>query len=171
MLRLWIKVCLFFSAYSPLFIIMILRSTENLWVILIGLAVIFIGNAIWLKSISLARKKTIRQTKVQLAENRTSESLSYIVGYVFGLVNFNFDRFLDIISVGVLIFVLYTIYINSDLIFVNPIMNLFGYKLFKAQTDKNERIIILSKSDILPGDKVELQDLSSGIYLAKECNK
>lgn len=167
MIRTSIKIGLFLSAYSPLFIIIILKSLEN-GILLFSLVIsLVITNAIWLVVINLAGKKNIKTIKVKSLENKTGESLSYIIGYVISLADYNLYQTQDIIIVLMLILVLYTIYSNSDMIFINPLMNILGYRMFEVTTENNEKIKIIIRQKFRDHAKLDIQDLSDEFYLAK----
>jgi hypothetical protein len=58
------------------------------------------------------------------------------------------------------------IYMNSNLIYTNPILNLFGYKIYEV-TDKNDNLIIcISKKNYIKIDKpLKITNFSGNIYL------
>lgn len=57
-------------------------------------------------------------------------------------------------------------YYNSEIIYINPIFMLFGYRFYHLYTEKNY-VILLSKQDIYRniGENIKVNQLSSRLYI------
>jgi hypothetical protein len=62
--------------------------------------------------------------------------------------------------------VFYFIYINSNSIYFNPLLVIFGYKFYLAVTEEGNEIYLISKEVIDLNQKKELYLITDYIYLA-----
>jgi hypothetical protein len=80
------------------------------------------GNLVWLKDV----------------KNKNSEAIGYIATYIIPFLFQSFDSFYEIVSVLFLLLIIYRIYINSNMILINPILS-FRYALFEIEYEWNGR--------------------------------
>ena len=149
MLRKHILFSLFLFSYSPLFFILSLKYWSvcevisfsifdyqfkiGLWAI-IFLACIGMGVFSWVAVDWNTKNGQVRKNqKVISVEDRTKDALGYIVPYMIAFLGFNLCDWKDIISFILLMWILYSIYISSDMIFVNPVLTSIGkYKIYRV---------------------------------------
>ncbi len=167
-LRLWVKALLFFSAYTPLFIILILKNIDPCNIFFyISLGLLVLLNLILILIFRRVAKK-INQKKVNIKEmkDKTSDALNYVFPYIIAFIGFEFQTWQDWVMFLLLIFIIFTIYTNSNLIFINPMLNLIGYKIYKIVTIDNSSIIILSKKKKIDKNSIlTIKNISDNIYL------
>ena len=67
---------------------------------------------------------------------------------------------------------LYAIYANSSLIYINPLLSILGYRIYKVEfvplLDKEEDVdaeLLISRKRIRKNQEVSTCELSDGIYL------
>ncbi|MHA1285195.1 MAG: hypothetical protein ACTSQP_22070 [Promethearchaeota archaeon] len=167
-LRNWVKLFLFISAYTPLFIILIVKYIELMsicfWIFII---LLFFANMILYLILKKAKKWTRIRITVQKSENRTADSLNYVIAYIIPFIDFNFNKWQDIFSITILMSIIFIIYINSNLIFVNPILQLIGYKIHNIEDINNRKYIIISKkSKFLKDEEIYIKNITNDIYLS-----
>jgi hypothetical protein len=145
MLNLWQKTLLFIGDLLPLFFIGIAFSIqpfyETQFIIFSTLFIIsLIGTCYWGVTIKktknfnrdLRRDKTI----IKKVEDRGSIYTVYIVTYISVLPLMS-KNLAGIISFGVILLIAYSLYINSDMLFYNPILGLLNYKFYKVEIEQN----------------------------------
>ena len=151
-MRLWVKVCLFLSAYSPLFLIIAVRYYSD-WFALALFGLVVIASVIsWGAILYIAKRRTKEHFKAVSSENRAKDALNYIIPYVISFIGFDFSIFVDIVAFGILMLVIFIIYVESSLIYVNPLLSLFGKRMFSIQaycpstghSDAPEELIVLT---------------------------
>lgn len=166
-MRFWVKILLFISAYTPLFLIFILQYTDfhtrYFWIFV---SVLVFINLIWIPIFKKTKGWTISEFTVKKSFNRTSDALNYIIAYIIAFLGFQPDKWQDLISLILLLMVIFFIYIHSNLIFVNPLLNIFGYKIHDVEVMEGGNIVLLTKKNQLKVDEnIEVQNMSDNIYL------
>jgi len=166
MLNLWQKTLLFLGDLLPLYIIGITFSIqpfyETQFIIFSTLFVIsLIGTCYWeitIKKIkSFNRDLRKDKTIIKKVEDKGGIYTVYIVTYISVLPLMS-KNLAGIISFGVILLIAYSLYINSDMLFYNPILGLLNYKFYKVEIEQNPgpdsetiEIYAISKLKIKPG--------------------
>lgn len=167
----WVKLLLFISAYTPLLLIFVLRYVDFpsicFWFFVSSILLI---NLIWIPIFKIAKGWPITEFTVEKSMNRTSDALDYIVAYIIIFLGFQFRVWQDIATIIILLIVIFFIYIHSNLIFINPILNIFGYKIHDVEVQvggkiKTNIILITKEFKMTSGEKLFAKQMSDNIYL------
>lgn len=90
-------------------------------------------------------------------DNKNGESIGYIATYIVPFLFQNFDGWYEAFALIFLMIIIYRIYINSNLLLINPILS-FKYSLFeieyKTQDGKTKSGLIIIKAKSLEEDTV-----------------
>lgn len=105
-------------------------------------------------------------------ENINYEHLTFLTTYIVPLVCFNFAEFRYHLVLLILMIVICTIYIKTDLFYANPTLALLGFKIFKIKgrfegNEVRNGIILITKSSLRKGDRCDYIKLDNRIYYAK----
>jgi hypothetical protein len=176
---------LFATSYTPLFILVIAKQIFENYAFLtwgglnfdaLSLCIQKFGLTIFLTIISVfgfwGYKMTFKQIEkdstngdnvtVTNVDNKNSDSIGYIATYIMPFLSQSFNNCYEIFAFIFLMFIIYRIYINSNMILINPILN-FKYSIFqieyKQQDGKKKNCFAVSK------DKYLMEDESIKIYL------
>lgn len=170
MVRKPIKLILFFSSYFPLFFIFIVKNSFGSVIINIVLGIIsFISIAVLYFFILVHRRIEGEYIKISSVYSRDSDATSYIVSYIIPFLSLDLTKISDKVSLGVLFIVIAAIYINSHMIHINPILNLIGYHIFEVEDVDGNKIILLTKKDVIYSQKsVKAINLSGNVYLKED---
>jgi hypothetical protein len=104
---------------------------------------------------------------VKKSVNRTSDALNYIIAYIVTFLGFKFNTWQDYLSLTILLVIIFFIYVNSDLIFVNPLLNVIGFKIISVEVKEGGEIILITKnSTIKSDDKIFVKNITDNIYFA-----
>ncbi len=110
--------------------------------------------------------------KIITLEDKTSDSLNYVVSYIIAFLSISLNNFIDLVAIFILLFTIATIYINSNLIYINPVLNWFGYIVLKVtyydDFEKQNKDIILithNREKIKEGNFRKLANIDKNIYL------
>jgi len=171
---------LFATSYLPLFILIILKQISENYSFLhwggLGLDAIFsliqkFGLSIILLLISFAgiigckllfknlEKVSPNGENVTISkiDNKNSESIGYIATYIVPFLFQSFNGWYELFALFFLLIIIYRIYINSNLILINPILS-FKYSLFeieyKQQNSKFKNGLIITKDKHLEEDGI-----------------
>ncbi len=160
------KFLLFLSSYIPLFIVLgFLHYTNEVFVI--GIAVVIIITLIFLGLLfKLAGRIGSYPSKITGFKDINDMSLEYIITYIFPLLFLNYTDFGVVAGLLIIFVMIAYIYIRSDLIYMNPILNLLGYNIYKGVVDERN-IIIISKRDAKDIGRQKIVRLANKVYLGR----
>lgn len=171
---------LFVTSYLPLFILIILKQFSenypylhwggfNLDAIIFcvqkfGLSIIFMT----ISAMGIVGCKFLFQNLERLSpngdnvtvykiDNKNSESIGYIATYIVPFLFQSFNGWYELAALLFLLLIIYRIYVNSNLILINPILS-FKYSLFEIeyqqQNGKIRNGLIITKDRHLEEDSI-----------------
>lgn len=166
--KLTIRCMLFVSSYFPLTLIFcfFLFEKQRLWAI----SVFFVGLlgliTMLLYFLLIAPKKVAFHEKVTGLQRRDGEIMSYIASYLIPFVTFPLDGWAQIGSLLVFIFVLSVIYVTSNMIYINPMLNLIGYHLYEVTFENSELShYLITRQEVILGKTVQVAKIGNGAFL------
>ena len=170
-LNIFIKIFLFLTAYYPLFLILFVQNSNLIdkifkegissikWMnfndsliygLIIGL-IFFILLKIFIKFQSKSNTYQFRVIKIK---DVSHETLNYILTYLIAFLSLKLNDPKDIISILILLFIIGIIYVNSNLLYINPFLQLLNYSIYELTIKKDmaeKSIVIIA---ILPNNKI-----------------
>ena len=163
----YIKILFFISAYSPLFVILAIRNADysswlnpnnyvSLFLIIVSLISLF-----FIKFF-LNKQKNIQPEQFEIVdiEDKTGELSTYLLTYLVPFLTINLHSKRDMLSLIIFIYIIGLIYVNSNMIYINPIIMFFKHKILELKVKKDgvEKNIII----IIPN---EAKFLKKGAFL------
>lgn len=111
--------------------------------------------------------------KINEIENIDYEHLTFITSYFIALVYFHFDNLWYISAFIILLFVIASIYVRTDLFYVNPIPAILKFRIYKINGEfRNgefrQKKIIIRKDKLVKDDRVKYFKLDDRIYYASK---
>lgn len=178
-MNIFAKLLFFISSYFPLIVILIVNSNFSFEksVINFGIASLSIYLTLFMLIISLAFLlwilfgRKVNPTKINIinVENKTSETLSYILPYVVAFYQVDFSNPKNIMIFIFIFITIFAVYVNSNLIAINPTLAILGYKIFIVESRKGENAYIISKRTIFSTERsIRASLILSNIYIEKE---
>lgn len=172
-LRVWVKIILFISSYFPLLLIFAFQywnfSHHAISLFCISLAILSCGVTLFL--IEDSKKLQAKTYFIDSINDQSDLSLNYLYTYIIPFLSFSYNDLIGVFSVSIFVVMTAIIYINSNLLYINPFLNIMGYSMFKIKTNHDSRkidIIIIAENknnNINIGDKVHLTPINNNIYL------
>jgi len=96
------------------------------------------------------------------------DHLTFLSTYIIPLITFDLTEPRSFIVVIFLLLMIGTIYVKSNLYYLNPTLLLFGYKIYRAKSD-DRSVILICKGKITTIEKqLTYKNLGDNIYLIKE---
>jgi len=166
--NLWTRLILFLSSYSPLFLIIAIRGWHDNWHLAVALSCVAIASVIVL-FLFLHTVHNLAADKVAISSvaSRDGAAMSYIVTYLLPFLAVNLNDIADITSLGIVLVVIGLLYINSNLIYTNPVLNIAGYHIFEIKDDEGKTIALISaRSYVEAGSQISA--VSVGDYVLLE---
>lgn len=166
-MKFWVKSLLFISAYTPLLLIFILRYTDfhsrEFWIYFFALVLV---NLIWVPVFKITKGHAVDTLMVKASKNRSGDALDYIIAYIIVFLGFQFEKWQDVASIFILLIVIFFIYVHSNLLFVNPLLNFFGFTIHDVELVGGENLVVISKRFGLPHHApITAKYMSENIYL------
>ncbi len=111
--------------------------------------------------------------KVTEIENIDYEHLTFLTTYIIPLVCFQFENLRYIIVFIIILFVIGSIYIRTDLFYANPTLAIFKFRIYKVSGEfrngeKRKHRILISKDKLTKDDRVKYIKLDDRIYYASK---
>jgi hypothetical protein len=111
--------------------------------------------------------------KVKRKEDITSEAILYVVTYVIPFLTEEPLKTANIVTLSILMITLAIVYTRANLFYVNPILSLLGYRIYKLivyedrekLVGENSLIFISKKPSILKDQEIEMNEYSGSIYI------
>ncbi|MBE3560681.1 MAG: hypothetical protein IMW89_15900 [Ktedonobacteraceae bacterium] len=165
------RILLFLSSYFPLFVILgILFFTKNLVVALVSFAVGLLSVLALFNYLRWCRRHLQRSfAKVLDYRQRDSEVMTYVATYLIPFVSFPLDLGPQILALIVFLSTLLVLYVNSNLIYVNPMLNLFGYHLYEINLEQSDHShYYIARGRLKRGETVHYVYISNEVLLAEK---
>ena len=181
---------LFITSYTPLFILIIAKQIFDNFAYLNwgGLSIrIFIskfGIAVVLSIISLFGlcgskilfsnlKKDVKNGNhvlIKNISNKNSESVGYIATYIIPFIFQGFSTNYEVFALFFLLFIIYRIYINSNLLLINPILS-FKYSIFEIEYEEQNGklrngLIIIANYQIDVDSNIKIYPIGFKLFYA-----
>jgi hypothetical protein len=161
---------MFLSSYSPLFALLAYanRHSAVTWEVLAGVAIVSALGLVWVM-VGYANE---RGPRLYIAHSKPQDGdvLAYIATYLVPFLGVDLSKRNDIVIFVGFLFVLMLVYINSNMLFVNPLLSLAGYHTFEV-TDKDEHTytLVAHRDDLEPGTTITPAKITR--YLRLEVRK
>ncbi len=168
---LFVRCMLFVSSYFPLALIfsIFLFEKQRLWAVITLLA----GSSglviMLLYFLLIAPRRAVFYEKVVELQKRDGDVMSYIASYLIPFVTFPFSSWEQKAAIIVFMVVLLVVYVNSNMIYINPMLNLIGYHLYEVTLEHSELSHYLIVRDrIVRGERLHLVKIGESIFLGRK---
>jgi len=163
------RVLLFGSSYSPLFLILAIQNRRHAWAAGAFLTASLAGAAGLLVFMRVSRRTSTRGVAVVHARQRDGDVAGYVVGYLLPFLDLDVGMTGDALSLGVLLLVVGVIYVHSNMIYVNPLLAASGLHLFDVDQEGGNPVNVLTRRRHLrPGEVISVVSLGDYALLEKE---
>lgn len=173
---LWVSVIIFFSAYSPLALIFVIKDFNfttskpehpHVSFVILGVALLSVL-ILWIVIRTI--KKGFYIT-IEGAGNCSSELLSYTLPYIVSFLEIDLGKPQDVLAFCFFMLLLCFLSIKTKIIFLNPVLVLFGYRLYDVKFKENnisKRGNFLSRQELLIGSSYKIRKISDFLYIVTE---
>jgi hypothetical protein len=168
-----VHVLLYVSSYTPLIAIMIIRGTFGCYIYSwtagaisgIALAALFL----YFRG---AQRRTSSRLGVVTVSRRNTEAMGYIVTYLVPFLNVELGSLSNAVSLLLLFVVIGVVYVNSNMIHTNPLLNVFGYHVYEVREGGGDsNILVTRRRYVRAGDQIPVCSVSNYVVMEKPCQK
>lgn len=162
------RLLLFFSSYFPLAVIFaIIYYNKNRWLALVVLLAGFVGLLATLIYLRYASTLSAVRVKVKGHQRKDGEAMSYILTYLVPFVVLPSAEWAQVVSLAIFFSVLALLYVNTSMIHVNPMLNIFGYRIYELSMDDGAIHALITRRRVLRGAEIKVIEIDEDIYLEK----
>lgn len=164
------RLILFLSSYAPLFLIIAMRGWSPNRHLAQGLAAVSLVSVVVLFIfLRTAQKLAADRIKVDSVASRDGDAMSYIVTYLLPFLAVNLNDVTDVASLGVVLLVIAILYVNSNMIYTNPVLNIVGYHIFEVHdADGKTSALICKRAYIRTGSEIDVISVGDYVLLEKK---
>jgi hypothetical protein len=103
--------------------------------------------------------------KIGGLNRRDGEAMSYIVSYLLPFIALPSSNIGDLISLGIFIGVLAVLYVNSDMIHINPVLNLLGWHIYEVEKDSGQICTVISRQKIRINQEIRAGQIGDDLFI------
>lgn len=160
------RILLFLSSYAPLLFILTLRTYKDLgWWSIVFAAIGLIAVGALIAYLTLARTLTKFSITIDNVSNKNAEAMSYIASYIIPFIDLPFDDWKNTVSLLIFFVMLGVIYVNSNMVHVNPVLNIMFFHLFEVESGGELRSLITRRRHIPRGTSITVHKLGNDVCL------
>ncbi len=170
MSNLFVRSMLFISSYFPLTLIFFIFLFNKHWiwasaVLALGIFSLVVMAAYLLRT----RTEGISQDKITSYERRDSDVMAYIATYLIPFVTYPLEGIQQVAALLVFLIVLLVLYVNSNMLYINPMLNLVGYHLYEITIEHSELShFLITRYRVKVGKPLYFVRISDDIFLEKK---
>lgn len=160
-----LRFLLFVSSYFPAFLIIaILYRRRHPGVAIAALAIGLAGCAGLAAVLRYLRSLVPKSVQVVRCSRQDAEAMTYVVSYVVPFLFGVLEGPDSAVAFGVFFLVIGILYANSNMIHINPMLNVVGYRIYQVETGALP-VTLISRYPILPGGRIDAVDAGGEIFL------
>jgi len=116
-----------------------------------------------------ARRLAAGKIKVDSVVSRDGDTMSYIVTYLLPFLAVKLNDVTDAASLGIVLLVIAILYVNSNMIYTNPVLNIAGYHIFEIQdSDGKTTALICKRAYVRTGSEIDVITVGDYVMLEKQ---
>lgn len=174
------KSIFFLASYTPVFLLLSAqaRGLDFLWIRILLLLLSAIGLFGLFILLRLVSKKP--STKLTIAARRDAgyESVAFLAGYLLPLLTATIENAYVIWATAVYLGMAWVITIRSNLIQVNPLLLIFGYRILVVECfdstileKRSSERFLVAKAPVRVGDEVYFQRITDDVFLQRTVDR
>lgn len=160
------QLALFLSSYAPLLAVFALLDTFGRgWPTIVCWVFAAIGSVVPWLLLAATRKVHPQAVKVGNARSRTGDVLAYVATYLVPFAAMSASTAREREALGLFVLLVAVLYVRSEMFFVNPLLALFGFRLFDVETPSGTPVVVVCRRRFLPnGTDLKARRLGEYVY-------
>ena len=159
------KFSLFISSFYPLALIYFLMLKDEhmglAWSIIAFCTLFVIIAGVFLY---ILQESSVEAITVKKATTQVEATTTYLISYILPFTSISISDINQVLSLVIVFLILAYLYINSNMIFINPILNLAGYRIYHVENTIQDNYIVLTSVNIKKGDVIQAVPLGDGMF-------
>ena len=130
--------------------------------LIVGIVALILGTKYYMKTMSSAKNKNY--FKVEKKDDITLSMAFYILAYIPVLFVEEFAP-VELVAFVILLFTVYLVYVKANMLHVNPVLTVMGYKTYRVTDDHLNTVVLLSRLNVRIGIEVPYVEITPNINL------
>lgn len=162
---------LFVSSYFPLWFVVFVLYVKDHPYEAAGLLAIGVISVIWMfLFLKNVQQRNGLLVHIMRARRCDHEALSYIVSYLLPFLALPAEGWQKITAMGVFYLLLGFLYVNTDMIHINPTLLMAKFRIYEIETSSGETRCVIARNRLLSNSSVRLVDVDDGLAVEKYGN-
>jgi hypothetical protein len=155
---------LFLSSYAPLFVILAIRFRRpELVVACAVLAVAGLLAVLWI--LWAERSKARAAYTIEKVDDKGPEVAGYLASYLLPFLTVAEPANPEVVAYAIFLGVAAIVYVQSDMLQINPIFYLLGRRVVRVTTSTDWRGYLITRDRPLKNETIEATTLSTGVLV------
>jgi hypothetical protein len=154
---------LFFASYALLFALLAIKFEDEHLEILCGSMALF-GLMCSARILGVLVDRATNEISISKIDDQGGEVGAYILTYMLPFLTIASPTWRETLTYALFIVVVAIIYIRSNLIFINPVLYIFGYRIFGITTADDQSGFLVAKRMPPLGD-IDVVILMESVYV------
>lgn len=169
MLTLIERTLVYLGDMFPLFLIAFIQSASDslkLETLVFFVIIVISGfcTIYWMVIIGKNQSREKNSTILEI-DDRGTTYVVYLITYFSLVPLFVNQSWSGLLSFSIFLTIVYSVYINSEIVFFNPFLALFGFKLYHAKVEgKGNTYIITESRNLHIGDEITIMGITDYLY-------
>lgn len=113
-----------------------------------------------------AYQNTKRYEVAKKASPLDGDVVGYLVVYLLPFLGVDLTRAESVVPFAIFLVLIGVLYVNSHMVYINPILSLRGYHIYRIVTESGEAKAVISKRDYIPsGTELGLRRVTNYVYV------
>jgi hypothetical protein len=165
------RLILFLSSYTPLFVIIGIKTFSASRPAGVGLVAIgLLAGGAMLALLAWSRTINVTPVKVLTATSASEDVVAYLFTYILPVLGVSTNGAADIFALVILFITIGLVFMNSNLGLVNPMLAGAGFHLHRIETPGKSRYIMLSRHDTPPVEGTDVRVRRLGDWFGLEAS-
>ncbi len=177
------KIIFFISDFLPVILILSIKYSAQVTNVSWGIAylaflisILIVCAFFWSKLVGIVKAPTGRTYLILQSKNGDALLLSYVFPYIIALISLNLDNIQDTIVLIFLIVLIFIIFLQSEILYFNPMLYLFGYRIYRITArrpgfpkETSFSSLLISKRKEPPiGEQIKVKELDTWVVVEEE---
>ena len=163
------RVILFLSSYVPLFAVFAVllwkQDRHTAWALLLLCGVAISGLLGYLR---WTLRFAPTPLEVQAVRSKDGETMSYIASYILPFVSLPYGDNYKLAAIVIFLAVLAVVYVNSNMLYINPMLNLCGFHLYAVTSAGDIEHTVIAKRRPRAGATLRLVTIGENVHIEKQ---
>jgi hypothetical protein len=163
---------LFLSSYSPALLILAVRSINHSWSLFwISLGVSVLSAGAFFLFLRVARRGGPFRATVNEVEPHDAELAAYVATYLLPFVVVFGATVQDVVALGLFLFFIGLLWVNSGMVYLNPLLALAGYHVYVVAITPigggtlSRAFLVSHQAQLKAGDEAMPDQIATGVYI------